>query len=171
MCESASVPSQSKTTAFTSADRYRAPARQVGSYCQLPLDQELPDQELPDQELPLQVLPDQELPDQELPVQLLPDQELPLQRVAGPGVARPGVAAPGVAASCRRTRSCRSTCRRSRLAVRLEGGHVGRVERVAEDVDLALEDDAIVGQVVVAAGDLERPDPGARVAAAGSAPA
>ena len=74
--------------------------------------------------------------------------------------------------SCCRSRRCptscsRTSCCRSRLlpfqrppdqllAERLELRHRGRVERLAEDVLLAAEHDAVAGQVILAARDLER---------------
>ena len=57
--------------------------------------------------------------------------------VAGPGAAVPEAASPAVRPA-------------------LELRHLGRVERLAEDVLLAAEHDAVAGQVILAACDLER---------------
>ena len=79
-----------------------------------------------------QLEPDQLLPVQTVPDQLLPDQPLPVQVLPFQG--RPDQRRP-VASSAR---------------------HRGRVERLAEDVLLAGEHDAVAGQVVAAARELER---------------
>src|SRR5438128_2159223 len=67
--------------------------------------------------------------------------------VAGPGVARPAVAGPDAAVPGPAG---------PRVAGALEGGHRGGVEPLAEDVLLALQDDAVAGQVIRAARAFKR---------------
>src|SRR6476661_1581083 len=65
---------------------------------------------------------------------------VPVPAVAGPGAAVPAAAPPAVGPA-------------------LEPRHVGRVERLAEDVLLPGEHDAVAGQVVLTARDLQRSGP------------
>src|SRR2546425_3754637 len=72
--------------------------------------------------------------------------------VAGPGVARPAVARPAVAGPDAAVPGPAGPG----VAGALEGGHRGGVEPLAEDVLLALQDDAVAGQVIRAARPFER---------------
>ena len=139
--------------------RAESPERLLSA--QLAADQAAPDQLEPDQLLPLQLLPDQLLPDQLLPLQLLPDQLLPdhvpLDQLE-PDQLLPAQTVPLqlFPTSCCPTRCCRSRRRPTSCCRRFGRRHRGRVERLAEDVLLAGEHDAVAGQVIAAARELER---------------
>src|SRR5690349_9655940 len=82
---------------------------------------------------------------------------VPGPAVAGPRVAAPGIAAPGIAGPDVAVPGAAAPGGAGRFKQR----HRGCVERVAEDVDLALEHDAVASQVVVAARDFQRTGAGA----------